>query len=376
MNFELDEQQQMLQTTARNFLAAECDKSVVRQIEASDTGHSPQLWRQMAALGWTGIIVPEQYGGVGLGLLDLAVLFEEIGRAAYDSPLFGTVMATLALVAGGTKAQQQSLLPQVATGELILTLAIAEREVSHDLRFVSVSAQPGGDGYVLRGTKLFVPYATVAGEILVVARTAGAAGDEAGLSLFMVNAKAAGVRCRPLKTIAPDKQFQVDLEGVPVAVDRIVGPLNDGFALLQPVLAQAAAVQCAEMVGNAQHELDITAQYTKERVQFARPLGSFQAVQHHLANMFTDVQGARWSSYQAIARLSRGLSAARELAVAMAFTCDACQRVSFLAQQLHGGVGVDMAYDLQFYYRRAKALELRFGASPVHLQALERHVGL
>jgi 3-oxocholest-4-en-26-oyl-CoA dehydrogenase beta subunit len=376
VNFELDEQQQMLQTAARDFLAAECDKSVVRKLEASDSGHSSQLWKQMAELGWTGIIIPEQYGGVGLSLLELAVLFEEIGRAAFDSPLFGTAMATLALVAGGTEAQKQWLLPKVVGGELIPTLAIAEREVANDFRFVSVPAQPKDGGYVIRGTKLFVPYATIADEILVVARTAGKAGDEAGLSIFMVNAKAAGVRCSPLRTIAPDKQFQVDLDSVPVSADRIVGRLNDGFALLKPVVEKAVAIQCAEMVGNAQHELDATAKYTKERMQFDRPLGTFQAVQHHLANMFTDVQGARWTSYQAISRLSRGMPAARELAIAKAFTSDACQRVAFLAQQLHGGIGVDQAYDLQFYYRRAKAMELKFGAAPLHLQALEREIGL
>ncbi|HEX7406346.1 MAG TPA: acyl-CoA dehydrogenase family protein, partial [Candidatus Binatia bacterium] len=291
MNFELDEQQQMLQTAARDFLAAECDKSVVRKLEASDSGHSSPLWKKMAELGWTGIIIPEQYGGVGLSLLELAVLFEEIGRAAFDSPLFGTAMATLALVAGGTEAQKQWLLPKVVGGELIPTLAIAEREVANDFRFVSVPAQPKDGGYVIRGTKLFVPYATIADEILVVARTAGKAGDEAGLSIFMVNAKAAGVRCSPLRTIAPDKQFQVDLDSVPVSADRIVGRLNEGLALLKPVVEKAVAIQCAEMVGNAQHELDATAKYTKERMQFDRPLGTFQAVQHHLANMFTDVQG-------------------------------------------------------------------------------------
>ncbi len=376
MNFELDEQQQMLQTAARDFLEAECDKSVLRRLEASDSGHSFQLWKKMAELGWTGIVIPEQYGGVGLGLLELAVLFEEIGRAAFDSPLFGTVMATLALVAGGTEAQKQSWLPKVVAGELIATLAISEREVSNDFRFVSVPALPKDGGFVIRGTKLFVPYATVADEILVVVRTAGKAGDEAGLSILLVDAKAAGVRCSPLRTIAPDKQFQVDLDNVPVSADRMVGRLNDGCALLKPVWEQATAIQCAEMVGNAQHELDATAQYTKERVQFDRPLGTFQAVQHHLANMFTDVQGARWTSYQAVARLSRGQPAGRELAIAKAFASDACQRVAFLAQQLHGGIGVDMAYDLQFYYRRAKAMELKFGAAPLHLQALEREIGL
>jgi alkylation response protein AidB-like acyl-CoA dehydrogenase len=376
MNFELDEQQKMLQATAREFLAAQCDKSVVRQLEAGDSGHSPEIWRRMAELGWTGIVIPEQYGGVGLGLLELAVLFEEFGKAAFDSPLFATVTATLALVAGGTEAQKESVLPKVATGKLIPTLAVAEREVSTDFRFVSVPAQLKDGAYVIHGTKLFVPYATIADEILAVVRTGGKPGDDAGLSILMVHADAPGVHCSPLRTIAPDKQYRVDFDSVPVPADRLVGDLNHGHTLLKQVVETAAAFQCAEMVGNAQHELEVTAKYTGERVQFDRPLATFQAVQHHLANMYTDVQGARWTSYQAISRLSRGLPAARELAIAQAFTSDACQRVAFMAQQLHGGMGVDMANDLHFYYRRAKAMELRFGAAPVHLRALEREIGL
>lgn len=376
MNFELDEQQRMLQTAARDFLAAECDKAVVRQLEASDSGHSPQLWKKLAALGWTGIAIAEQYGGVGLGVFELAVLFEEIGKAAFDSPLFSAATATLALAAGATEAQKQSLLPQVASGELIPTLAAAEREVSNDFRFVSVPARLKDGVYVIQGTKLFVPYATVADELLVVARTAGQPGDDSGLSIFMVPTTAPGVACSPLKTIAPDKQFRVDFDSVRVSADRTVGQLNQGLELLKPVVDTAAAIQCAEMVGNAQHELDVTAKYTAERVQFDRPLGSFQAVQHHLANMCIDVQGARWTSYQAIARLSQGLPAARELAIARAFTNDACQRVAFTAQQLHGGIGVDIAHDLHFYYRRAKAMELRFGAAPIHLETVAQEIGL
>ncbi len=376
MNFDLDEPQRMLQGTARDFLQAECDKSVVRRLEASASGHSPELWKKMAELGWLGILVPEQYGGLGLSLLEMAIVFEEIGRAALDSPLLATIMGTLAIVAGGTEAQKRELLPKIVAGERIVTLAWAEREVSNDLRFVSVPAQPNDGAYVIRGTKLFVPYATVADDILVAARTAGKAGDEAGLTLLAASGDAPGLRCSPLATIAPDKQYRVDFDDIRLSSERVLGQPGKGFLLLQSVREQAMAIHCAEMVGNAQHELDATAKYTKERVQFDRPLGSFQAVQHHLANMFTDVQGARWTSYQAIARLSRGLPAARELAIAMAFTSDACQRVAFTAQQLHGGVGVDMAYDLQFYYRRAKAMELRFGAAPLHLQALEAHIGL
>jgi alkylation response protein AidB-like acyl-CoA dehydrogenase len=376
MNFELDEEQQMLRQSARSFLQSECGKSVVRELEAGDTGHSDRLWKKMAELGWMGIIVPEEYGGAGWNLLGLAVLFEEIGRAAFDSPLFGHTLATLVLLEGGSEEQKRGLLPAMTTGERIFSVALAEAGVSTDPRFISFSAHPKGDGHVLTGSKLFVPYASVADEILVAARTAGAAGDETGITLFRVDRGAPDLRCTYVETIAMDKQFQVELDGVFVSADRVVGPLNEGLPLLLPVLAKATAIQCAEMVGGAEHELEATAEYTKERIQFDRPIGTFQAVQHHLANMFIDVQGARWTSYQAVCRLGEGLPAAREIAIAKAFTSDACQRVAFQAQQLHGGAGVDLDHDPHFYYRRAKALELNFGSAPIHLKALESEIGL
>jgi 3-oxocholest-4-en-26-oyl-CoA dehydrogenase beta subunit len=376
MNFELDEQQLMLRDTARSFLQAECDKSVVRRLEASETGHSPELWKKIAELGWTGIVVPEEYGGAGLSLLELAVLFEEIGRAAFDSPLAATTVGMLALLEGGSEQQKRQWLPPAAAGQSILTVALAEQEVSNDLRYVSVAARARDGGYEISGTKLLVPYAAVADLILVAARTGGRPGDEDGITLFLVDAATSGLRPTFLPSIAPDKQYRLDFDAVRVSADRIVGKLNRALPVLRSVLTKAAAVQCAEMVGGAEHELEVTAAYTRERVQFGRPIGTFQAVQHRLADMFTDVQGSRWTSYQAICRLSSGLPAAKELAIAKAFTSDACQRVAFGAQQLHGGIGVDLAYDLHFYYRRAKALDLKFGPAPLHLKALENEIGL
>jgi alkylation response protein AidB-like acyl-CoA dehydrogenase len=229
---------------------------------------------------------------------------------------------------------------------------------------------------VITGTKLFVPYAKVADQILVVTRTEGVPGDEAGLTLFLVDGGAPGLRLTPLETIAPDRQYQVDLDDVRVSSGRVLGAPNQGLPVLRSVLAKTSAIRCAEMLGGAEHQLEVTAEYTKERVQFDRPIGTFQAVQHRLADMFIDVQGARWTSYQALCRLSQGLPAGTELAIANAFTSDACMRVAFGAQQLHGGAGVDLDHDLHFYFRRAKAIELKLGAAPVHLKALEAQLGL
>jgi len=371
MDFELAEEHQHLRQSAREFLAAECKMGVVRELEASDSGHSPALWSRMAELGWTGIWIPEAHGGAGWGLLGTAVLFEELGRAGFDCPLLATLLGSDVVLQGGSQEQKQRLLPEVGTGRTILSLAWSEPRVANDPRYVALPATASESGYTLQGSKLFVPYALVADRIAVAARTAGRAGDEQGITLFLVDRNRAGVRISPLRTIAPDKQFRVDLEGVQVSRDDVIGAPGDGLRILTTVLDRAAAVQCAEMVGGAERELELTAAYVRERIQFGRPLGTFQAVQHRLADMFTDVQGARWTSYQALCRLDAGESAARELAIARSFASDAAQRVAFGAQQLHGGAGVDVDNDLHFYYRRAKAIELRIGGTPAGMQVLE-----
>jgi alkylation response protein AidB-like acyl-CoA dehydrogenase len=331
----------------------------------------------MAALGWMGLALPEEYGGAGLSLLDLAVLFEEFGRAATPGPMFTTTaMGALPVLEHGTDQQKSALLPGAASGEFILTAAIAEPSVNDDPRFVGTQSYPQGDRLEITGTKLFVPFAHVASHLLVAARTGGAPGDEDGLTLFVVETGAPGMSMLPLSSIGADRQFEVTFEGVSVSSASILGTPHDALPLIAALLMKAAALQCAIMIGGAQMELELTAEYTKTRVQFERPLGAFQAVQHRLADMFIDVNGARWVTYQALWRLGEGLPADREVAIAKAFANIACQRVALSAQQLHGGVGVDMDHDLHHYFRQAKAMELSLGGTPFHLEALEAHIGL
>jgi len=372
MDFALSEQQEMLRKSARDFLSAECPKSLVREIEAGDLGYSPELWKKMAALGWMGLALPEEYGGAEFSLLDMAVLFEEYGRAAVPGPMFSTVaLGALPILEFGTDGQKEALLPKVATGELIMTMAMAEPEVNEDPRCIATCAESNNGGYVITGTKLFVPYAHIVDYMLVVARTDGAPGDENGLTVFILDAKAAGINLTPLITIAADKQSEVALDKVSVSDSDILGSLHEGLPMVQAILRKATAIQCALMVGGAQQELELTAEHTKTRIQFDRPIGTFQAVQHRLADMFVDIQGARWTTYQAVWRLSEGLPADREVAIAKAFSNIACQRVAASAQQLHGGIGVDKDYDLHFYFRRAKAFELSLGSTPFHLKTIE-----
>jgi alkylation response protein AidB-like acyl-CoA dehydrogenase len=371
MDFTLTEEQEMFKDMARKFFEAECDVSMVRKIEASESGHIPELWAKMAELGWFGIIVPEEYDGIDLSLLEVAILFEEVGRAAFDGPVMCSLMGTLAILEGGTDAQKKHLLPEIAMGEQILTMAMEESEASYDPRFVSIGAVSKDADYVINGKKLFVPYANVADQILVVARTQGNPGDAEGITVLMVDAKDPGISLTPLQTVAPDRQFQLDFKDVTVSSDNILGELNKGLPLVKSVIEKATAIQCAEMVGGAEQEMYATAQYAKEREQFGRPIGTFQAVQHHLANMYTDVQGSRWTTYLALSLLSQGQPASKEVAMAKAFASNACQRISYNATQVHGGMGVDTDNDLHFYFRRSKARDLRFGPSVIHLKALE-----
>jgi alkylation response protein AidB-like acyl-CoA dehydrogenase len=250
-------------------------------------------------------------------------------------------------------------------------MATDEAEAIYDPQSVTVSAIRKDDGYVIKGAKMFVQYAHIADYALVLARAQGAGGTDEEIGLFIVDPKSAGVRLSPMKTIAADKQFQVDFEDVAVAPNGLVGDLHDALPLVGAVLEKATALQCAEMVGGAQQELDMTSEYTKTRMQFDRPVGTFQAVQHRLADMYIDVQAARWTTYQAAWRLSEGLPSAREVSLAKYVTSNACQRVAFSAQQLHGGIGVDLDYDLHYYYRRQKAFELRYGTASDHLKVLE-----
>jgi alkylation response protein AidB-like acyl-CoA dehydrogenase len=370
MDFSFDDEQQLFKRSARKFLETYCDKSVVEELETSESGFSPELWKGMAELGWMGVPIPSEYGGLESSLLELAVLFEEVGRAAMSGPLLETVTAALCILESGTAGQKSSLLPSIAQGELVLSLAIAEPEVNYDPSMISTRAAREGDRYVIDGTKLFVPYATVSDQLLVAARTSGTPGDEAGITVFLVDGETPGIRFSPMSTIAPNKQFDVRFEAVSVSCENVLGELDAGCRTLRKAQKTAAALQCAEMVGGAQKELEMTAEYVKMRHQFDRPIGTFQAVQHRIADMFIDVNGARLAAYRALWCLSQDTEADWEVSVAQYFTNKASQRVAFSAQQLHGGIGVSLEYDLHFYYRRAKAFELKFGPQALHLGRL------
>jgi len=377
MDFDLNEEQEMLKTTARDFLSKECPKSMVREMLKDDRGYPPELWRKIAELGWLGLIFPEKYGGLGGSFLDLAVLLEEMGRACLPGPFFSTVILSgLFILNAGTEQQKRELLTRVANGEVILTLALTEPSAGYDAASVEVEAVSDNNDYIISGTKLFIPDAHIADYMICVTRTSRGTVPEDGITAFLVDSKSPGISCTVLKTIAGDKQYEIVFDKVRVPRENIVGELDQAWDPLEKTLQQAALAKCAEMVGGAQQVLEMSADYAKERMVFGRPLGSFPVIHHYIANMMMDVDGCRFLTYEAAWKLSEGLPCTMETAMAKAWTSDAYQRVTALGQQIFGGVGFIEDHDMPLYFKRAKAAEVTLGDGNFHREMVARQLGL
>ena len=374
MDLGLNEFQQMLRNSAREFLEAECPITYVRDMEGDERGYSPEIWTSMAEMGWLGLVFPEECGGEGLGFVELAILLEEMGRSLLPGPYFSTVvMAGVALEQAGSEAQKNEYLARLTRGQLIATMAITEPSGLWEPRGIEATARRSNGGYVLNGVKLYVPNAHVSDYVIVASRTGE---GETDVSLFIVPSNADGLSQTLLQTIASDRQSELVFDDVTVDESALLGDFNGGWETVATVLKWGAAGKCAEMLGGAQRVLDMTVQYAKERTQFGRAIGSFQAVQHHAADMAADVDGCRYITYQAAWTVAQGLPADREVSMAKAWVSDAYQRVCALGHQSHGAVGFTREYDLQLYSRRAKAAELMFGDSDVHLEAVASAIGL
>ncbi len=377
MNFTLSEEQEMVKTMARDFLTDKCPKTLLRELEQDEKGYSPELWQEMVELGWMGLVFPEEYGGSGMTFLDLVVLLEEIGRASMPGPLISTlVLGGLPILNEGTDEQKKEYLPKIAAGEAIFTMALTEAAASYTPQSIALEAVADGDNYIISGTKLFVPDAHVADYMLCVARTDDKAEAEDGITVFIVDAGSAGVSCTVLQTMARDKLCEVVFDQVRIPKENILGKLNEGWAVTERIIEQAAVAKSSFVVGAMQQMLDMTVEYAKERKQFDRPIGSFQIIQHYCANMFTDVDGSRFSTYQAAWKLSEGLPCTKEVAITKVWIHEAFDRVMTLAHQIHGAIGCTIDHDLQFYTRHGKAAELSFGDADFYREKVAREMGL
>jgi len=377
MDFALSEQQEMLKNAASEFLAKECTKKLVREMEKDEKGYSPELWKKMADLGWMGLVYPEKYGGSELSFIDLTVLLEQMGRAIVPGPFLSTVVSCgTAILKYGTEAQRKEFLPPIARGEMIMALALTEASASYDASGIKVKAVAEGSNFVINGTKLFVTDAHVAGCFLVAARTKSGRDKQDGITLFLVDARSPGVKCTLLQSFTGGKKCEVVFKNVRVKKADILGKLDQGWKIVDDIIQLSAFAQCPWMLGGAQQALEMAVAYAKERRQFDRPIGSFQAIQHKCANTQVDVAAARDFIYQTAWKIDQKLPCKKDISMAKAWTSEAYRKACVEGIQIHGGIGITQDHDMQLYYRRAKAMEIAFGDADYHLELVAQEMGL
>jgi alkylation response protein AidB-like acyl-CoA dehydrogenase len=379
MDFGFNEEQEMLRATARKFLENECTSDFVRKRMAEPAGVTDEFWAKLAEQGWLGLVYPEEYGGSGLGFVDLTVLMEEMGRAVMPGPFFSTVLlGGLTILEAGSAGQKKAWLPRIADGTARATLAWTEPSARWDAGGVTVAAKAGGGGFRLNGTKLFVLDAHLADVLVVVARTREGGRPEEGLSLFLVPRDARGVEVQLLPTMDQTRKLcEVTLGDVAVAADGLLGARDGGWAPLARVVERATVALCAEMCGGAQRVLDMTTEYAKIRIAFGRPIGAYQGVKHRAADMLVDVENAKSLTYYAAWAMDENApDAALAASMAKAYVSDAYRKVAGAGIQLHGGIGFTWEHDLHLYFKRAKSSEFTFGDATFHRERVAQLINL
>jgi alkylation response protein AidB-like acyl-CoA dehydrogenase len=378
MNFGFNEEQELLRNTARKFFENECGSDTVRRLMETPEGISAELWKKLAEQGWLGLIYPEQYDGTGLGLVDLVVLMEEMGRAVAPGPYFSTVLlGGLAILEAGGEGQKKEWLPRIAAGDKRVALAWMEPSAQLGPAGVTLTAVKRGETFTLSGTKLFVHDAHTADALVVAARTRPGAGAD-GVSLFLLPKGTKGLEVTLLPTMDQTRKLcEVACSDVTVGADALLGAAGAGWAPLSRVLDRATVALCAEMCGGAQKVLDMTVEYAKIRQAFGRPIGSYQGVKHRAADMLVDVENSKSITYYAAWALDEN-SPEAPLAVSMAkaYVSDAYRRVAAGGIQLHGGIGFTWEHDLHLYFKRAKGSEFTFGDATHHRERVAQLVNL
>jgi alkylation response protein AidB-like acyl-CoA dehydrogenase len=356
MDLDFSEEQNMLRELVRSLCADHAPLESVRKLEDDPQGYSKDFWKQLAELGLTGMLLPESYGGGGQTLLDAAVAYEEFGRALAPSPHFvSAVLSAGAILRAASEAQKKDWLPRVANGEAVLTPAWLEPENGFTSKGVQVRATAEGDGFRISGTKRHVAFASSAERLLVIART-GAAPD--AIDLFLVDPKSSGIALTQEFTLASDTQYKVAFDDVRVAAADRIGANGSGWRAWQETLLDGIVLLAAQAMGGAERALELTVQYAKERKQFDKPLGAFQAISHYLADASTAVDGGHTLVWEAAWARSTGRPIDKLAPMAKLFACQTFRDVTAMCQQVWGGVGFTIEYDIQLYFRRAKQLQL------------------
>ena len=377
MDLGLTEAQEILKTTAANFIQQEYPKETLIALETTPTGVTPELFRKVAELGWLGIIIPEAYGGEGRSFTDAAVLFEELGRGPVPGPYFSSgVLGALTVLHGGTEEQKRAILPQVATGECVLSLAVTEPHYGWRPETVQMRASLQRGSYTLNGVKLFVHDAQAATHLVCAVRTSPPGnGASSGVTLLLVDAGAPGVTRRTL----PGWMSQVDevhFTNVQVPATAVLGGTEgQGWETLAAAMLQAIPILCAYQVGSCQTVFDMAVAYSRTRVQFGQPIGRFQRVQDHIINIVNNLDAARWTTYEALWKLDTGRPAAASVHLAKAVTSEAYLKVCDSGHEVHAGVGVIREYGLTLHTQRSRTLYHLLGDPRYHRRRLADALG-
>jgi alkylation response protein AidB-like acyl-CoA dehydrogenase len=356
MDLDFTQEQQVLREMVRGVVAEHAPLEVVRKLEDDPKGYPPALWKQLAEVGVLGMLVPEEYGGAAQTLLEAAIVYEELGRALAPSPhLPSSVVGGGVLLEAGSDAQRREWLPKLCDGSAILSPAWLEPERGFGPIGVQVAAAREGSGYRLSGVKRFVPFASAATRLVVLARSGP---RERDIDLLLVDPNAAGVKLTQQLTLGSDTSYKVELSDVRVPESARIGAPGSGWATFERVMYDAIVLVAAQAMGGAERALEITVEYAKVRKQFDKPLAAFQAISHYLADGATLVDGGKTLVYEAAWARSVGKDVSRLAPMAKLFACQTYRDVTAMCQQVWGGVGFTVEYDIQLYFRRAKQLQL------------------
>ena len=370
MDLSLNEDQEMLKKTAREFIQKECPKELLLEVDKGDASGLSEIWRKMSELGWMGITVPQEYGGEGSSLTDAAVLYQELGRGPVPGPLFSSsVLGSMVLLAGGTDEQKSSILPGLVAGREVLGIAITEEDFHWDNRGIQMTATTKNGGYVLNGVKLFVHDAPIATKFLCAARTSPQDGPGEGLSLFLVDAASKGITMRELPGFVTSVS-EVKFDSVELPRPLLLGEEGMGWSILEGAAQRALPILCAYCVGGCEAVYEMSVAYSQTRIQFSQPIGRFQRVQDHIIEQVNHLDAARWTTYEAVWKLDSGKETNGSVHLAKALAAEAYYQACNRAHEVHAGVGVMTEYGLTLHTKMSRSLYHFLGDPRYHKRKL------
>ncbi len=362
MDLEFNKEQQMFRKSVAEFLGKECTFDHVKELEDSEEGYSSKIWKKMAKLGWMELYFPEEYGGLEDSFLNLVIIMEEMGKKAFPSPFFSSIIQCgLMLMEGGTDKQKKDLLPKLAAGKCLIALAQCEEDASYNDTGINMSAQLTGDSCVLSGIKMFVLDANIADYLIVAAKEA-----DAGITLFLVDTKTSGITCKKMKTIGKDNNCVVEFNDVKVPKENTIGKPGEGWKILEITAQKAVVAKCAEMMGGCAQSIEMTVTYAKQREQYGTVIGGYQIIQHYMADMKTAYDTCLYYLYKTAWMIDMNMDTTQQSSTLKAQINENYKFITEKAIQIHGGIGTTREFDIGLFYRRAKASEYVLGDTDFH----------